>query len=255
LREPARDGADAAPRNLRGLAVVVPCYNAGHRLRPVIEKLLREVDRVLLVDDGSTDGSAETVRDLPLRIVSFPQNRGKGQALLAGFRAALEEPDVGCVAVVDADGQHDPRELPRLYDTFQKEQADLVIGSRTFDLERVPWRSRFGNVLTRTLTGWVLGRPLPDTQSGYRLHSRRLLAHVLETVAGGRYETEMEILIRAVRAGFKVVPVPIRTIYEEGNPSSHFNKLRDSYLIYRRFLLTALKTRKSVRRPTSDVRR
>lgn len=226
------------------LAVVVPCYNAGHRLRPVVEQLLREVDRVLLVDDGSTDESAASVADFPLRVISFPHNRGKGQALLAGFRAALEAPEVTCVAVVDADGQHDPRELPRLYEAFRTRDADLVIGSRTFELERVPWRSRFGNVLTRTLTGWVLGRALPDTQSGYRLHSRRMLEGILPEISGGRYETEMEILIVAVRRGYKVVPVDIATLYEEGNPSSHFNKLRDSYLIYKRFFLTALRTRK-----------
>lgn len=233
------------------LAVVVPCYNAGHRVRPVVERLLAHVDRVIVVDDGSTDGAAQSLSDLPIHLVTFAQNQGKGKALLAGFRAGLDAPGVDCVAVVDADGQHDPAELERLYTAFRDEGADLVVGSRTFELARVPWRSRFGNVLTRSLTGWVLGQKLPDTQSGYRLHSRRLLEDLVWTISGGRYETEMEILIVAVRHGYKVVPVPIETIYEEGNPSSHFNKLRDSYLIYRRFLVTALKTRK--RRPPDNT--
>lgn len=229
----------------RTLAAVVPCYNAGHRVRPVIENLLEHLDLVFVIDDGSTDAAVDGLTDLPIRLMRFPQNRGKGQALLAGFRAALDEPEVECVAVVDADGQHDPAELERLFDAARAQDADLVIGSRTFEGIDVPWRSRFGNVLTRTLTAWILGQKLPDTQSGYRLHSRRLLDEILKTVQGGRYETEMEIVIVAVRRGYRVVPVPIKTIYEEGNPSSHFNKLRDSFLIYRRFLTTAMRIPKT----------
>lgn len=235
---PAPDSSDLRRR----LAAVLPCYNAGHRVRPVAERLLAVLDHVVLVDDGSTDGAVAGMRDLPLHVVAFPENRGKGQALLAGFREALAIAGVDAVAVIDADGQHDPAELPRLYGAFREQNADLVIGSRTFELQRVPWRSRFGNVLTRTLTRCLLGQRLPDTQSGYRVHSRRLLDDVLANVAGGRYETEMEILVRAVRRGYTVLPVPIQTIYEEGNPSSHFNKLRDSFLIYRRLFRTALKT-------------
>ncbi|MDX9971767.1 MAG: glycosyltransferase family 2 protein [FCB group bacterium] len=227
----------------RRVAALVPCFNAGHRVRPVIEGLLERVDHVIVVDDGSTDGAVEALRDLDARIITFPENRGKGQALLAGFREALALPAVDAVAVVDADGQHAPGELPGLYETFWREAADLVIGTRKFELERVPWRSRFGNVLTRTLTRWILGQNIPDTQSGYRLHSRRLLEHIVATVEGGRYETEMEILVVAVRRGYRVVPSPIETIYEQGNPSSHFNKLRDSFLIYRRLFRTALRVR------------
>jgi glycosyltransferase involved in cell wall biosynthesis len=225
----------------RRLAALVPCYNAGHRVRPVVESLLEQVETVIVVDDGSTDGAVEGLRDLPARIVTFPQNQGKGQALLAGFREGLSLPEIDAVVVVDADGQHDPRELPGLFETFLRENADLVIGTRTFELARVPWRSRFGNVLTRNLTRVILGQNIPDTQSGYRLHSRRLLEEIVASVAGGRYETEMEILVVAVRRGYRVVASPIETIYEEGNPSSHFNKLRDSFLIYRRLFRTALR--------------
>lgn len=228
----------------QALVALVPCFNAGHRVRPVVEALTALLDHVIVVDDGSTDGAVESLRDLNLQVVTFPANRGKGQALLAGFRTALAIPEMRAVAVVDADGQHDPGELANLYHHFTNEDADLVIGSRTFELARVPWRSRFGNVLTRYLTSLVLGRKLPDTQSGYRLHSRGLLEHIVEHIAGGRYETEMEILIIAARRGFKVCPVPIQTIYEAGNPSSHFNKVRDSFLIYRRFITTALRTRR-----------
>jgi len=227
------------------VGVVVPCYNAGPRLRPVIEHSLNIVRRVIVVDDGSTDDSASSIEGLDVPVVAFPDNRGKGHAILEGFRAALEAPEIRAVAVVDADGQHDPAEIPQLYGEFVRNDADLVIGSRAFELEHVPWRNRFGNRLTIALTALLLGQRIPDTQSGYRLHSRRLVEDVIATVPGGRYETEMEILVKAVREGYKVLPVPIQTIYEEGNPSSHFNRLRDSYLIYRRLFTASLRRRRT----------
>ncbi|MBN2311152.1 MAG: glycosyltransferase family 2 protein [Candidatus Hydrogenedentes bacterium] len=247
----ARDMAQSGDPSLRRtLAVLVPCYNAGERVRPVIEAALARVDHVVVVDDGSTDGAAAALADLPIRLVTFPENRGKGFAILEGFRAALSVPGVSGVAIIDADGQHDPGELPGLYKTFVDTGADLVIGSRTFDLAHVPWRSRFGNKLTAVLTRLLLKQPIPDTQSGYRIHSRRLLEDLLPSLRGGRYETETELLVRAVREGYCVVSSPIATIYEEGNPSSHFGKLRDPFRIYRRLFVTAL--RRSRRRATRD---
>ncbi|MEN6626046.1 MAG: glycosyltransferase family 2 protein [Candidatus Sumerlaeia bacterium] len=218
------------------VAALVPCYNAGGRVVPVLKRLLEKTDRVIVVDDGSTDNLRGLIEGLPVRTVAFPVNRGKGHALLAGFREALADGRVECVVTLDSDGQHDPDELPRLYDSFRREQADLVIGSRVFESREIPWRSRFGNNLTISLTGLLLGQRLPDTQSGYRLHSRRFIEHILETIRGGRYETEMEILAHALKGRFKAVPVPIKTIYVEGNASSHFHVLRDSFLIYRKLL-------------------
>lgn len=222
-----------------GLAVVVPCYNAGGRLRPVLKGVLRHTQQVVVVDDGSTDVAIENVRDLPVNIVTFECNRGKGHALIEGFRTALGNSGVHAVAVVDADGQHDPAELPRLFAAMAEHDADLVIGARVFDKAQVPWASWLGNKLTVVLTAALLHKWLADTQSGYRLHSRRFLEDVIQTVPGGRYDTEMEILVRAVRGGYRVVSVPIETIYERGNRSSHFNKLRDSYLVYRRLFRAA----------------
>lgn len=241
---------DTPARAMRdALAVLVPCYNAGARLAPVVAGLQRHVGTIILVDDGSTDAAtsahaAETI------LVRFPENRGKGHALLAGFERALAEPAVTAVAVVDADGQHDPDELPRLYAAFRESGAGLVIGTREFDAAHVPWRSRIGNKTTRALTRILLGQPIADTQSGYRIHSRALTETIVAQVAGGRYETEMDILVTAVRSGFDVVSVPIRTIYEAGNPSSHFDKYRDSARIYRRLFRAALRRRRVPNPPT-----
>ena len=217
----------------RGLAVVVPCYNAGARVRPVIEALLQYSGRILVIDDGSSDGCTDGLDELGARVIRMEPNQGKGFAMLRGFKEALADTAVHYVAVVDADGQHDAGELPRLLDAAIEADADLLIGSRTFDGPEVPWRSRVGNKLTAFMTKLLYGHAIGDTQSGYRLHSRRFLVDVLATLEGGRYETEMAILVKALRGDFRVATAPIQTIYEDNNASSHFNKLRDTYRIAR----------------------
>jgi len=236
----SESGGDMDGALYTSAAVVIPCYNAGHRVRGVAGHALNMVERVILVDDGSTDGSAESLSNLPVNVVRFKRNRGKGAALLAGFKAALDCAAVACVIVVDADGQHDPLEIPRLHQAFKEHNADLVIGARTFDPALVPWRSRFGNRLTVAVTRWLFNQYLPDTQSGFRLLSRPFAESVLATVAEGRYETEMAIIVKAIRERRTIVSVSIRTIYEAGNVSSHFRKVRDSLRIYRVLFQAAL---------------
>lgn len=227
------------------LAVLVPCYNPGPRVRPVVEALLKIHANVIVVDDGSIDGSMEDLRDLPVRIISLTPNRGKGYALIAGYRAALEDESVNCVASLDADGQHAPDELPGLYAAIKEGKGDFLIGSRDFGSGNVPLRSRFGNLVTVRVMGWLLGKRLPDTQSGYRILSRRFIEAILPEVEGGRYETEMELLARAIQGDYVVLSPPIRTIYEEGNASSHFQKVRDSWLIYKTLMRAARRRRKN----------
>ena len=232
------------PESLReNIVVVIPCYNAGEHIQPVAEQALKFVEHVIVINDGSTDGAVAALEALPVRIVAFAKNRGKGHALLAGFRAALEIDAAQGVCMLDADGQHDPAELPKLFDALRAESADLVIGSRVFTQAHVPWRSRFGNRLTAALAGILLGRRFPDTQSGYRMMSRRFVEDLLENIAGGRYETEMEMLVRAVRGGFRIQSAPIATLYDEGNRTSHFHKVRDSFLVYARLFHAVFKHR------------
>ncbi len=226
------------------LAAVVPCYNAGARVEPVVRGLLEQLDHVVVVDDGSTDSATAPLQALGASVIRFPENKGKGFAMLAGFRAALAADDVTGVVIVDADGQHDATELPNLWTAFESENADLVIGTRTFDGKEVPLRSRVGNKFTALMTRILIGVALPDTQSGFRIHSRRFLEDILGTIRGGRYETEMEIVVTAAKGGYKIAAAPIRTIYEAGNPSSHFNKFRDSWRVIRKLFGAAFKRKK-----------
>ncbi len=225
------------------IAVVVPCYNVGKRPVKVIHELTKITDNTIVIDDGSTDETFTILRDLSdkIKLITFDKNRGKGFALLKGFDIACFLNDITCVVTIDGDGQHDPLEIPRLYEGFKKHNADLVIGARTFDKSNVPLRSRFGNIVTLKIVKLLLKHPIEDTQSGFRLHSLQFVRHILDHVEGGRYETEMEILTTAVVRLFKVVSVPIKTIYETGNRSSHFHVVRDSLLIYKKLLSTKYK--------------
>lgn len=223
-------------QTLENVAVVVPCYNAGSRVRPVIEGVLQVAKRVIVLDDGCTDGCIDTLDGMPVLIESFASNRGKGHALIAGYRTALADSAVTCVACLDADGQHDPADLPGLYRVFVERHADVLIGAREFTGARVPWASRFGNQLTLALVRLLWKTELPDTQSGFRLLSRPFLEACLPSLKGGRYETELALLAAAVGGGYEVVSSPIQTIYEPGNTTSHFRKVRDSIRIYRTLL-------------------
>lgn len=218
------------------ITAIVPCFNAGERVYPVVEGVLARLANLIVVDDGSTDKSMDSLRALPIEILALTPNRGKGHALLAGFARALENPECACICVLDADGQHDPAEIPRLYEAFRESNASLIIGTRVFSGGHIPLRSRFGNKVTIFATALLLRHRLPDTQCGFRILSREFAQQVLAEVEGGRYETEMAIIALAIRERRAIVSVPISTIYEEGNASSHFRKFYDSYRIYARLL-------------------
>jgi len=208
------------------IAVVIPAYNAGTRLEPVLSKILAIIPPhlVIVVDDGSTDQTHALAAASGVEIVTHAQNRGKGVALKTGFARALAMPQVQAVITLDADGQHDPKHLPEFIRAFRHSPVDLIIGCRTLRGPAMPFFRVLSNRLTSALVSRRLGLRIPDSQSGYRLHSRRLLEQVaLET---GGYETESELLLKAVRAQMKLGFITITTIYS-GEPS-HIRGWRDT---------------------------
>jgi glycosyltransferase involved in cell wall biosynthesis len=170
---------------------------------------------VIVVDDGSTDRTAELAAEAGASIVRQAPNKGKGVALRAGFRHAMAE---GCEAVVtlDADGQHDPSEIPRFLDAWHRGRAALIVGRR--DFTRMPLVRRISNTLGRTAFSWAVGRSIPDNQSGYRLIGRSLLEVLIDSDEAG-FEFELEMITTAIRRGDTVAWVPISTIYR--GESSH----------------------------------
>jgi len=218
------------------ILVLIPAYNEATRLAPVVTGALSQLP-VLVVDDGSTDNTAAVADSAGAAVLPQIPNQGKGAALRAGFQRALDE-GYGAVLTLDADGQHDPAEIPNFLQAYRADQADLIIGSRDFD--QMPLVRRLANSLGRRAFSWALGQYVPDNQSGYRLISRRLMEAMLASGEQG-FEFEVEMIVVCVQQGFKLDWVPIRTIY--AGESSHINPLQHTL----NFLRVVRQTRQRVR--------
>jgi glycosyltransferase involved in cell wall biosynthesis len=202
------------------VAALIPAYHAAAHVGEVLLRLaaLDPAPDVLVVDDGSRDATAEVARQFGARVLSFAANRGKGHALLAGF-AALGDYDA--VVSLDADGQHPPECLPDLVRAAEA-GADLVLGRRARSPDMPPSR-RFANGFSSGWTTWLAGQTVSDSQCGYRLHRREVLAHT--PLTPGRYEVETEMVVRAARLGFRLAEVEVPTVY--GEEKSQIHPLRD----------------------------
>ena len=205
---------------LSRIAALVPAYQAAGHLAAVLGRLsaLAHPPETLVVDDGSNDGTGDIARRAGVRVLVFPENRGKGHALLAGFRA-LEEFDG--VVTLDADGQHPPECLPAFIEAAER-GADLVLGMRRLSGD-MPLIRRLANGVASGWASWLAGQPVGDSQCGFRLYGRRPLAQT--PLTPGRYEVESEVIVRAARLGFRLAQVPIPTVY--GTEESHIRTMRD----------------------------
>jgi len=218
------------------VVALIPAYQEGPRIGAVVERARAHLP-VVVIDDGSSDDTAAQAEAAGATVVHQLPNAGKGAALRAGFRYAL---DGGYAAAVtlDADGQHDPDEIPAFLDVFRERRPELVIGKRAFG-EMPPVR-RLSNTLGGLTLSAALGRNVPDNQSGYRLIGRVLLRAMLESDESG-FEFEVEMIARAIALGLPIEWVPIRTIYA-GEPS-HIEPWRH----FREFLRVTAKARKIAR--------
>jgi glycosyltransferase involved in cell wall biosynthesis len=192
------------------IVALIPAYNAAPFVRDVIRRAQRHVP-VIAVNDGSTDETLAEVRRTDATVIDQQPNQGKGAALQRGFRAALDE-GVDAVIQLDADGQHDPEEIPLFLEKYASSGADLIIGER--DYAQMPFVRRMSNTIGRRAFSWAIGRHVRDNQSGYRLLSRRLMEAVLLSGERG-YELEMDMIVLCAKRGWDIEGVPIRTIYGE----------------------------------------
>jgi glycosyltransferase involved in cell wall biosynthesis len=195
------------------IIALIPGYEEGPRIGSVVEAARRHLP-VLVVDDGSSDDTAAQAEAAGATVLRQVPNAGKGAALRAGFRRALDA-GVEAVVTLDADGQHDPYEIPHFLERYERDHPGLIVGQRDFG--EMPAVRRLSN----TLGGWALsaavGQGIPDNQSGYRLIGRPLLRALLDSDESG-FEFEVEMIARCIALGLPIGWVPIRTIYA-GEPS------------------------------------
>lgn len=213
------------------LAVVIPARNEARSLRSLAEESLRHARVVIVVDDASTDGTLETVADLPLVALHSPTHLGKGGALALGFRAALER---GALAIVtlDGDGQHDPKDIPAFLDAANRHPGALIVGARVHARNRAPLARRFANRIADFWISRAAGQLLHDSQCGHRLYPRELVATVRpSTQREDGFVFESEILIEGAWRGFNVIALPIESRYPANSRASHFRPARDIWRI------------------------
>jgi glycosyltransferase involved in cell wall biosynthesis len=213
--------------------VIIPAYNAAATITEVVTETLASGLPIVVVDDGSTDGTAEIAADLPVTLLSHPRNRGKGAALKSGIAWALAEGYQGAVTI-DADGQHDPTAIPRLVTAGVAGAHGIVLASRAVQFQQMAglrrhW-NRFGAWCLQQRTGFAID----DSQSGFRYYAGDLLRRVRLEKDG--YDLEMEILVKAWRAGFSIGSIPVAARVADGRATSHYRAVRDTWNICMTFL-------------------
>ncbi len=221
-------------QTLSTTVVLIPAYKPDERLITLTQQLVDANLRVLLVDDGGGTKYADIFRqcsEAGAQVAVHSVNLGKGRALKTGINETLLRwPDVSCIVTADADGQHTVHDILRVAEASAIHPDDLILGARKFSGD-VPFKSRWGNRITRFVYRLASGNPVTDTQTGLRGLPKSALEQMLR-IDGERYEYEMNVLLRLRDMKIGVFEVPIETIYINDNEGSHFNPVRDAWRIY-----------------------
>ncbi|HMC83518.1 MAG TPA: glycosyltransferase family 2 protein [Candidatus Polarisedimenticolia bacterium] len=210
------------------IGVVLPAFNAGRTVGAVVAGVRRYLPRVTVVDDGSTDSTREQAEAAGARVLSHPRNRGKGAALRTAFETLHSMP-WDALITLDADGQHDPSDIPRFLEAFERRRPELIVGSRQMGFAGMSRSRRFGNRFSSAALAFFSGLNLPDSQSGYRLYSMLFIRSL--RLRGNAYEAEMESLLQAAVLGLRVETVPVHSIVADGRIGSHYRPWLDTFRI------------------------
>lgn len=202
-------------------AVVIPVYNHGERVHSVVAAALKLDLPVIVVDDGSTDQGCHGLDTMPgVQLIRHPANRGKGAALLTGFRTAAVWAD--WAVTLDADGQHHPEDAQVLMEAIPTGLRPIVVGHRSGMVGAgAPWTSRFGRGFSNFWIRMAGGPRVSDSQSGFRVYP---LPEAMQLgVQARRYQFEVEVLVKAGWCGLPVIEAPVRVVYQsESERISHF---------------------------------
>ena len=209
---------DAVAIDRTTVAAIIPAYLEEKHIADVVRRTLRQLVNVVVVDDGSSDATADAARKAGADVIVHEQNRGKGESIKSGFRYWLEH-GATYVVILDGDGQHLPEEIERFLAAASSTGAELLIGTRMNDVREMPLVRRMVNRYMSGKISRLCGQEIPDTQCGFRMVHRDLIPDLL----GGadRFDYETEMLIIASRKGCRIASVPISTVYSDEVSSIH----------------------------------
>ena len=213
--------------SLTGYWAVIPAYNEVATIRDMASRALRQIKSVIVVDDGSTDGTAEALVGLPVEVLRNPTNWGKAASLWRGFQHALGAGASG-VVTLDGDGQHSPEDIPRLLAEAAFYPDHVIIGARRRDQRRAAFWRYVANRVADFWISWAAGYSFADSQSGFRVYPASLLRSV--KIKHGKVRSfvfESEILIEVARSGHRSLPVPVEALPRPGARPSYFRPLLD----------------------------
>jgi glycosyltransferase involved in cell wall biosynthesis len=210
-------------------AAVIPAYQDEKHIGDIVRRTRERLDHVVVIDDGSSDQTAQRAREAGAEVIVHDENRGKGEALKTGLGHWFDQ-EVTWVSLLDSDGQHLPEELDRfLAAAAAATRPSFFIGNRMNDLAGMPFIRRIVNRYMSRRISRLCGQEIPDTQCGFRMLDRQLIPGLLG--GGHRFDYETEVLIIASRKGYRIESVPITTVYTD--QVSKIHPLRDAFRFFK----------------------
>jgi glycosyltransferase involved in cell wall biosynthesis len=224
------DAAQERLAQIRSQTVaVIPAYHDEKHIGDIVRRTGQQLDHVLVIDDGSNDGTAQRARDAGAEVIVHNQNRGKGEAIKTGLRHCLAR-EVTWVILLDSDGQHLPEEIERfLSAAASATQPMLFVGNRMDNAGGMPFIRRVVNRYMSRRISHLCGQRIPDTQCGFRMLHQQLIPELLG--GGDRFDYDTEVLIVASRKRYRIEPVPITTVYSD--QVSNIHPVRDAFRFFK----------------------
>lgn len=214
------------------IAILIPAYNEEKTIEHIVQSCLRYSHNVIVIDDGSTDDTIQKITALPMTLLTNQTNLGKGAALKKGFQHVVAKKFLG-VITIDADGQHDPNDLPKFFEIASQFSKSIIIGARKLKTEAAPRQRWIANKIADFFISIAAKKKLQDTQSGFRYYPADFLKMFSLHAQANRFAFETDILISAVRAGLLVYYVDIFSCYPKCARASYYRTLQDSFEIFK----------------------